>query len=222
MSTKKLTIEPTEADFEASIRGAIELAFPWVPPGEIQHQTKFSVRVGRKTVEVKSRADEARADIILYSNSRPVAVLELKRHGHSLTRDDEEQGLCYAKLLNPPAPLTVVSNGSETRILDTFSGQEWKPTTPDESTLDNLFKNAGRVAAAQITDSVAALLGGDSNAWVPAIEAVTREQLDDLAGDLADASFPFARSFCFSRQATAVCRYHLDKGEKLVVLSGPP
>ncbi|UVL91807.1 type I restriction enzyme HsdR N-terminal domain-containing protein [Pseudomonas sichuanensis] len=222
MSIKKLTTEPTEADFEARIRVAISHAFPWLAPGAIKHQTKFSVRLGRKSVDVESRPNEARADIILYSDTRPLAVLELKRNGVALSTADEEQGLCYAKLMSPFAPLTVISNGDETRVLNTLTGVAWAPDTTDEKTLANLFSNVGKIATSQVTEAVTTLLGGDSKAWVSALNAVTREQLAELTGDLADAQLPFGREFLISRQATDECLDLLKKGHRLVVLSGAP
>lgn len=222
MSIKQLTTDPTEAEFEARIRGAIAQAFPWLGPAAIKHQTKFSVRLGRKSIEIASRPNEARADIILYSGRRPLAVLELKRQGGVLTDGDVEQGLCYAKLVNPVAPLTVVSNGVDTQVFNTLTGQPWAPESPDAQTLDNLFKNISHFAAAQVNEAVSALLGSDSRSWIPAINAVTREQLDEMMGDLNDAQLPFARDFLLPRAATVLCLDYLNQGNRVVVLSGSP
>ncbi|MDU8600015.1 type I restriction endonuclease [Pseudomonas syringae] len=222
MSIKKLTTGPTEADFEASIRVAITQAFPWLAPEAIKHQTKFSVRVGRKSVEVESRANEARSDIILYSGAHPLAVLELKREGLVLTEADEEQGLCYAKLLSPIAPLTVVSNGKETRVLNTLTGAVWVPDSTDDKTIENLFKNVGKIAASQITDAVTALLGGDSKAWVSALKTVTREKVCELTGELSETHLPFGRDLLLPRCATGECIELLKKGQRLIVLCGAP
>jgi type I site-specific restriction endonuclease len=65
---------------------------------------------------------ESRSDVLVSHNGKPLAVLELKRPGQALTESDEKQGLSYAALLHPPPPLVVVTNGSDTRILDSYSG----------------------------------------------------------------------------------------------------
>jgi hypothetical protein len=82
-------------------------AFPWLPPGAIKQQLKFSFQPGRKKVEVASSAAQPRLDILLEVDDIALAVLELKRPGIVLDQDDEAQGLSYARLLNPPAPLSV-------------------------------------------------------------------------------------------------------------------
>ncbi|MES0110027.1 hypothetical protein [Mesorhizobium sp. M0013] len=106
MAVKQLTTTPTEADLEAAIERAIAKVFPWLSNGEIRHQIKFSFTFGRAKIEVDGVSQfrkEARADIILYRGDRPLAVLELKREGNSLSDDDEAQGLSYARVVNPMA-----------------------------------------------------------------------------------------------------------------------
>src|SRR5262245_53251852 len=126
MPGKKLTIEPTEADLEAAIRHTIARVFPELASDEIRHQTKFSFTFGRATIDVDSAnayAKQARADIILYRGTAPLAVLELKREGSPLTTEDDEQGLSYARVINPMAPLVIVTNGEEVHILDSYTGK---------------------------------------------------------------------------------------------------
>jgi type I site-specific restriction endonuclease len=78
MPLKQLTMQPTEAEFEAELHGALMEAFPWLPEGSIQHQTKFSFTFGHKQIDVDgmtvSRA-EARSDILLIHDGKPLAVL---------------------------------------------------------------------------------------------------------------------------------------------------
>jgi hypothetical protein len=101
MPVKQETLWPTEADFEADIQVALRRAFPWLPPGSIKHQTKFSFDFGRARIEVdgkeQSRAT-GRADVLLYSGQLPLAVLELKRAGHALEGADTAQGLSDQQL----------------------------------------------------------------------------------------------------------------------------
>jgi hypothetical protein len=45
--------------------------------------------------------------VLLLDGTRPFAVLELKRPGLALAADDRDQGLSYARLMQPWAPLVI-------------------------------------------------------------------------------------------------------------------
>src|SRR5690349_10992238 len=116
MAIQQVTKDQTEGDLEAEIHAALKLAFPWLPPGSIQHQTTFSFSFGGKRIEVDGAITDkakARADILLHYNKQPLAVLELKRASVPLDAEDEEQGLSYARVLHPAPPLVVVTNGTD-------------------------------------------------------------------------------------------------------------
>lgn len=69
MTIKKITNEPTEADLEAEIHAVLAIAFPWLQPGDLKHQTRFSFKFGRSTIEfdgTKVSKAEARSDILIY------------------------------------------------------------------------------------------------------------------------------------------------------------
>jgi hypothetical protein len=111
----------TEADFEARLSGVLHLAFPFLGPGAIRHQLRFKVRLGHKEVEIDGAAAgnvSGRLDILLTFDDRPLAVLELKRAGRALHEDDRRQALSYARLLEPMAPLAIVTNGSDMRVFE--------------------------------------------------------------------------------------------------------
>lgn len=130
MTSKKLTTSPTESDLESAIDGAIKRIFHWLPQGSVHHQTKFSFKVGRGTVNIdgmRSYTTEGRADIILSHMGKPLSVLELKRNGVQLTDDDAGQGLSYARMLVPSPPLVIVTNGDDTRLFETHTGKTWSP-----------------------------------------------------------------------------------------------
>lgn len=60
----------------------------------------------------------ARLDIVLLRGEEPLAVLELKRSGVPLTREDEERGPSYARMLHPRPPLVIVISGIEIRLIE--------------------------------------------------------------------------------------------------------
>jgi len=90
-------------------------------------------------------------------------VLELKRPDLALSDDDRRQGLSYARLLEPMAPLTIVSNGEQTQVFQTYDGAEWKPESPDATALEQLIRNATRMGAQDIQNAIATLLGPESD-----------------------------------------------------------
>jgi hypothetical protein len=97
----------TEADFESRLAAVLEHAFPFLPPGSVHHQRRFSIRLGRKELEIDGSAGATalgRLDILLNFQERPLAVLELKRPGQPLHDEDRRQGLSYARLMEPMAP----------------------------------------------------------------------------------------------------------------------
>src|SRR5437868_12113528 len=145
MPVKQETLWSTEADFEADLQAAVRRAFPWLSAGSIRHQTRFSFDFGRARIEIdgkeKSRA-MGRADVLLYSDQQPLAVLELKRAGQPLLDADVAQGLSYARMLHPSPPLVVVTNGSDLVLLETHTGNEWKPANPSEAEFASLVTQA--------------------------------------------------------------------------------
>jgi len=224
MSTKRATTEETEADLEARIRAAIKVAFPWLPDGAIKHQIKFSFKFGRQTLVVdagKSRA-AARLDILLEKDGKPLAVMELKRPTIKLTDDDGAQGLSYARLLQPPAPLVVVTNGTEVTILETSTGRPWQPVTASEDMFKALLAQASRVASADIRHAIDTLMGTSPSVWMQAVRHVSADTIKELTASWDEPALPFIADFLAPRGATRQLWRNLVAGERVLVLEGPP
>jgi len=225
MAVKKTTKSPTEADFEAEVHRALRVAFPWLPDGSIQHQTTFSFAFGGKRITVdgtRRNAAQARADILVYWNQRPLAVLELKRAGVALDTDDENQGLSYARVLHPRPPLVVVTNGADVRLLETHTGEEWNPDDRSQESLADLLKAASRVATHDLKSAVSTLMGSNPEIWAQAVWQMSKENLADSSGDWSDALLPFVPGFLIPRQATQTVLQKLRDGQRLVLVEGPP
>lgn len=217
---------PTESDLEAAIHAVVRRIFPWLPGTEIQHQTRFSFQIGHKSIEIDGTQQYTTtgiADIILRHEGNGLAVLELKRAGIALTSADEEQGLSYARMLVPPAPLVVVTNGRDTRILATHTGAPWQPSEFEEREFALLVAGAARVASDDIRCAVDSLMGTNPQVWREAMREVTRRTVEELSGDWNDHEHPFVRGFLFPRVATKMVIQGIIKGgQRLVVVEGPP
>ncbi len=186
---------PTEADFEAAISAVLQQAFPALSTNNIQHQLTFRIRIGRTMHNIKSTADDwaaGRCDLLITKDGAHLAILELKRPGIELTEDDRGQGLSYARLMEPWPPLVIVSNESETRIYETFSGKEWTPQNRDETALSHLFTSSATLARSDLTNAVETLLGSSNKCWTPLVRSFSQEQIDRLTGEWGDLEILFS------------------------------
>lgn len=128
MTTKRSAGIKTEPEFEADIRAAVRRVLPWLSEEEIRHQTTFKFKFGHADVTIDGRDRSkvsARSDVMILIAEEPVAVLELKRPGIGISEDDVEQGLSYARMSHPRPPLVIVTDGTDTRIIESHSGKAW-------------------------------------------------------------------------------------------------
>src|SRR5262245_30496382 len=111
---KSPDVARAEAELESRVAAALALAFQHIPRDQLVQQRRFSVRLGHQKHEFDSAAQweqSGRADILIFYDGRPLAVLEIKREGLALTPVDYEQAQSYANQLTPRPPLVVVTNG---------------------------------------------------------------------------------------------------------------
>jgi hypothetical protein len=215
----------TEADFEARRSAALKQALSFLPPGSVRHQLKFSIRLGRKELEIDGTAGATalgRLDILLTYQDRPLAVLELKRPGQPLDDDDRRQGLSYGRLLEPMAPLVIVSNGTATRIFQTHDGAAWQPDGESGASLKRLIENAARIAAQDVQEAVSTLLGPNSGAARDILRNLSTGAIRQLSGAWDESLLPFGDGLMFPRKAVMMILRLLDQGGRSVLVSGPP
>lgn len=213
----------TEADFEARIAQVLRSVFPWVGDS-LRHQTTFSLRLGHHQVRIdaaKSFRVRGRADILILDGDTPLAVLELKRNDLALSTEDHEQGLSYARLLDPMPPLVAITNGKDTVFLETHSGKNWTPATKSQAAVASLIAEAASVAAADLNHAVGVLLGPKNEIWVSAVRSATASAISELTGDW-DGTLPFVDGFLVPRVATDVVLSHLRDGNRLLMVEGQP
>lgn len=215
----------TEADLEARIHSTLRDVFPWLSATDLSHQTTFTLRVGRNEIALDGIAQYAagRSDILIQFRDRPLAVLELKRPGVRIDAEDIAQGRSYAMLLQPPAPLVVITNGKDTNLVVAYTGEPWQPggNDPAVSSIDQLFASVAAVADADVQQAIETLLASGGYAWAKAIRAATRAELNEMSGPIPDMPSPFAASLLFPRRATHRVIDALHR-RRMVVLDGPP
>ncbi|QXI00409.1 type I restriction enzyme HsdR N-terminal domain-containing protein [Pseudomonas monsensis] len=223
MTVTQLTTAPTETDLEAEIHSAIRLAFPLMPAHAIRHQIQFQFKFGHAAIKVdgsKPTSVRSRADVLLFVEDKPLAVLELKRMSEELQPDDGQQGLSYARALNSTPPLVVVSNGIETRYLETHTGGVWVAVDKDAQAFTALVDSASKAAKADLKLAIQTLMGTNSSVWMQAVLHASSANMEELTGSIEDTDQPFGRNFLIPRRPTKKVVDFLRKNQKLVLLEG--
>jgi hypothetical protein len=115
----------------------IKYVLPWlaqtgVDPQELQFERTFSIRIGRQTITVAGSptrdSTNARLDILVRRGHKNLLIVETKAAHLSLTDDDRDQAISYARLVHPIAPYAVVTNGSEYRLYDSLTKKRIEPS----------------------------------------------------------------------------------------------
>ena len=225
MPVQQVTTQATESDLETRIDAAIRHALPFLSRDSLRHQIKFSFTFGGKEITIDGSNREsalARADILVSHNEKPLAIFELKRTGIELTDDDAKQGLSYARVLFPMPPLVVVTNGADTRIIETHTGIDWNPDDKSEQNLAALIQSAARVANQGLKLAVATLMGTNPDVWAQAVQKASEAVITSLTGTWKNRLLPFVADFQLPRKATAVAKYLLKNQTRVLIVQGKP
>lgn len=194
-----------EAELESRLHAALLQAFPCIPSDDLEAQKSFSVSLGHDTFVVDAVAywkKRGRADLIVNLRGRPLAVVEIKREDQPLTPGVFKQAQSYANLLNPRPPLVVITNGLETHVYDSASGDEWDGGDDAAGAVQKLFANAGKMAAADKRWAIEALMGREADIWVSMIRKSTERLIRAMTDLPGNGSRPFARDVLFPRKVS--------------------
>ncbi len=118
---------------EEDIRGKLLLPFLndlGFNLSEISLEGSFTIRLGKSQRTIKGRSD-----ILCKRNGKNLFIIELKNESVSITQNDIDQGISYARLLlDNIAPFTIVTNGKTTKIFDSVSREEISGKISEKST----------------------------------------------------------------------------------------
>lgn len=215
----------SEAELEARITRALAQAFPGIADDAIVLQRSFTVRLGHETHDFDSAAlwhKTGRADIVLFYEHRPLAVLEIKRETVAISQQDYEQAQSYATMLTPRPPLVIVSNGNDTLCYDSNTGAEWEPGSDAGAKVQTLLANAAKIAAADMRWAIEVLLGRELDVWPGALRGCTARLLGEMTDPPGASGRPVARDFLLPRIATAKAAAALKTGTLFTLIDGPP
>ncbi|EES0776921.1 type I restriction enzyme HsdR N-terminal domain-containing protein [Escherichia coli] len=213
----------TEAELESRLTSALNIAFPNIPREDLIEQRHFTVRLGHGTYKIDSAAHwkkYGRADVLIFHRERPLAVIELKREDLTLTHDDYEQAQSYANQLTPRPPLVVVTNGKDTRVYDSSNGQQWSGGQDASAAVNKMLANSAKLAAADMRWAIEALMGRETNAWVPAVREETARLLIDITDQPGHSEHPFANNLLFPRKITSLVIESAVMGTAFTIIEG--
>jgi len=214
-----------EAELESRLAAALTTAFPNIPRNLLTEQRRFTVRLGHEMHEFDSTSHwekSGRADILIFYDQRPLAVLEIKREDLALTQSDYEQAQSYANQLTPRPPLVVVTSGRETRIYDANTGQPWSGEEDAAGTVSRLFVNAAKLAVTDMRWATEALMGWETGIWVRIVRSSTARLIGELTDAPGKSGRPFAERLLFPRLATRAALQALQAGTTFTVIEGAP
>jgi hypothetical protein len=175
-----------EATFEARLNAELQRIFPTLTKLNVSHQDIFTLHFGRKLITINGKENDkvfGRYDVLIEIEGKPLILFELKRPGIDLFAEDRDQGISYARLLDPMPPLVIVSNGQKTEFYTTCDKKPWVTNSYDENALRALVEHALSAAAAEKDESVRLLLGQQPKIWTDIIRQFTSDKLIGRQGD---------------------------------------
>jgi hypothetical protein len=91
-----------------------------VLPEQIQLERTISIRLGKRDLKLTGRYDF----LVKNPKGQNILLIEVKKPNHLINNDDIGQALSYSRLVTGNlVPITIVTNGSDTVILDTINGE---------------------------------------------------------------------------------------------------
>ncbi len=214
-----------EAQLQSYVLGLAREAFPHAKPADFKVEKRFKLKLGHSEQNHNGTAyweAEGRADLLLFHNGRPLAVVELKRADKTLEQKDLKQGQSYAAMLFPRPPLVVVSNGSDTWVRQVDTGQELPKDIIGADVVETIFANIGKLAAVDNSWAIEVLMGPETTVWVEAVRQRTDDLVERLTGEPVNSQKPFGRGLLFHREATDKIIQELVTGTKAVIVTGAP
>lgn len=155
---------------------------------ELSFETSFSLQIGTNKVSVNGRDPTrsvigGRLDTLIRRGATNLLILELKESGHTLTDDDRNQAISYARLVHPIAPYAVLTNGTTWRIFDTITKAELQP---EQVTIKDSYRLSLPDAARD--DALGLFLGYSVENLLQFCRSQVNEQLKPLIGSPQDLS----------------------------------
>lgn len=89
----------------------------------LSFEYNFTIKLGKNTIK-KNDYISGRLDILVKLNKEPFLLWELKKEKLKITNEEISQAISYSRLTEPITPFTIISNGNETYIYNTYTKQK--------------------------------------------------------------------------------------------------
>lgn len=205
-----------EATLEQRIVLETGKCFPFLKKEDIILQKSFSIKLGHKKYVIKGRAD-----VMIQHNGKPLAIFELKAPEIELTTDDYEQCVSYARLTEPITPLSIISNGRETVVLNTYTRERVDTDNTNERIFNELIKNMSTIAESQLDSAINILLGNSKEVWNKIIQEINDSGFSIITSKTLDLESPICEEFQIERESSneLLKQIYLDS---LLIFTGEP
>lgn len=205
-----------EATLEQRIVLETGKCFPFLKKEDIILQKSFSIKLGHKKYVIKGRAD-----VMIQHNGKPLAIFELKAPEIELTTDDYEQCVSYARLTEPITPLSIISNGRETVVLNTYTRERVDTDNTNEKNFNELIKNMSTIAESQLDSAINILLGSSKEVWNKIIQEINDSGFSIITSKTLDLESPICEEFQIERESSneLLKQIYLDS---LLIFTGEP
>ncbi|WP_199119248.1 type I restriction endonuclease [Pedobacter sp. ASV28] len=213
-----------ENEFEQHLSHALRTIMPTLQPSQIKTQQSFTVKFGRnrETIEAGGKNNKTRQgiyDLLLCIDGRPLVMLELKKPGSVLSDEDRDQGISYARLTDDITPVTIITNGVDFRIYDTYTKDEIKEQYLDGNFFSKRLQQAASLAKNEFKQSVITLIENDQRILFKLFNKITDTAFNDMIGKADNMRKPIINDFCIEREILPILR-KLVRDHQFVVLSG--
>lgn len=214
-----------EATIEARIDGVLKKIFPTFNEVEVIHQKSFTLKLGHHDLLVDQKqpskfGTRAISDVLLKVGSKNIILLELKKEGLILTPQDIDQGISYARLIDQMPPVTVISNGSEHLLYDTYTKKELDTDHLDADKLSTILEGAFTLAKNDSKEALSILLNGDHFLFSEVINDISKNKFEELTGEITDYNSPICSDFSIKRDIVTLIEPEFKTKPLVGIVSG--
>ena len=119
----------------------------------LSFEENFTIKLGKNSIKKKDYIS-GRLDILVKLNNEPFLLWELKKEKLKITNEEIGQAISYSRLTEPITPFTIISNGNETYIYNTYTKQQVTKNTLSTNLLKPNFQDAIKLRIEALSDII--------------------------------------------------------------------
>lgn len=226
MSNDSAEPDTNEAELQYQFAEQLRLLLPLLPVS-FRLERHLQLRLGHKDIRINGLSDDrksvsGRYDLLVCVDEKPVVMAEFKKPGTALTPENFKQAFSYARLHDPFTPLTFVSNGTESRLFYTSSGDDVDPDDQQAGALVDLLAKASTLASTSAAHAIDVLLGSSTAVWKALCQNLSEQHLALLSAPIGDFLYPLVPGYSIPREACLKLQHYHREGAEFLLLHGPP